>query len=170
MAYLKGPVFKGPYVRVLDERFGGQPEHYMASYQASLEDLEGRDGRSGRPLGEAARDIVSYDAADHFARHWLGDWWPEAELVEETLRQGFLAAIRRAHALRVPIETLCVRRDTGPLELCVAESPQQVTVLIMLPPPPEEPATAEQADLEGITTVVLRDGEVVVEGGGQTAA
>jgi hypothetical protein len=132
-------VGKGYQFAMLDRQFGGTEQEYMAAYDAAL-------SRIDRPLGDLAAEHADARSglraelkggdANHFRKHWLGDWWG-GKRVEEVLRAGYREAIKRAQAARKPIESLwiCAKEDRFQVYIC--EGDRQITVLVFTPPPKE---------------------------------
>ena len=132
-------VGKGYQFLMLDEQFGGSEANFMAAYDAAL-------GRIDQPLGQLADEHADPDSglraelkkgdADHFRKHWLGDWW-RGKRVEEVLRAGYQEAIQRAKDAKKPIESLWICANENRFEVYICEGPRQITVLVFTPPPKE---------------------------------
>jgi hypothetical protein len=156
-------VGKGTQFGMLDRQFGGSEEEFMAAYDAALARLEGPDTESlpeaalhhsdptsGRTTGLSADDV------EHFQRHWLGDWWPDHP-VEEVLRNGFAAAIRRAREQRLPIEAIWLCADEDAFQVYFVEGPRQITVIVYTPTPVEQVPDELMTEFEPIWVVKVRD-------------
>ena len=132
-------VGKGYQFLMLDRQFGGNEDEYMAAYDAALSRIE-------QPLGELAENHAKRDSgvraelkegdAEHFRKHWLGDWW-RGKRVEEVLRAGYREAIQRAKDAKKPIESLWVCANEDRFQVYICEGPRQITVLVFSPPPKE---------------------------------
>jgi hypothetical protein len=156
-------VGKGYQFLMLDRQFGGSENDYMAAYEAAL-------GRIEQPLGELAaehtdrasglRAELKSGDADHFRKHWLGDWW-RGKRVEEVLRAGYREAIKRAQKARKPIESLWVCANEDRFQVYICEGDRQITVLVFTPPPKEnahEPVDTLTED-EPILVVKVNDAD-----------
>lgn len=132
-------VGKGYQFLMLDQQFGGSEAEYMAAYDAAL-------SRIDQPLGDLAENHTKRDSgvradlkdgdANHFRKHWLGDWW-RGKRVEEVLRAGYRDAIQRAKDARKPIESLWICANENRFQVYICEGPRQITVLVFTPPPKE---------------------------------
>ena len=132
-------VGKGYQFAMLDRQFGGTEQEYMAAYDAAL-------SRIDRPLGDLAAEHADARSglraelkggdANHFRKHWLGDWWG-GKRVEEVLRAGYREAIKRAQAARKPIESLWICANENRFQVYICEGDRQFTVLVFTPPPKE---------------------------------
>ena len=130
---------KGYQFKMLDEQFGGDEASFTAAYDAAL-------SRIDQPLSQLAEDHATSGSGvidelkqgdvSHFARHWLGDWWP-GKRVEEVLRAGYREAIQKAKDARKPIESLWVCANEDRFQVYITEGPRQITVIVFTPPPKE---------------------------------
>ena len=115
-------------------------------------------------IGEAARQFAldegelpgfNEEALAHFVDHWLGSWWPEHMHVDAVLRNGLAQGFRRAVDLGVPAEVLWVI-GKGHVEIGIAESPQQVTILVYTPQPENEGPEPQWGEPSDVSVVRLR--------------
>jgi hypothetical protein len=130
-------VGKGYQFLMLDRQFG-EPD-FMAAYDAAL-------SRIDQPLddlaaehadrGSGLRAELKAGDANHFRRHWLGDWWP-GKRVEDVLRAGYREAIQRAKDAKKPLESLWICANENRFQVYICEGPRQITVLVFTPPPKE---------------------------------
>ena len=155
-------VTSGPWISMLDARFGGAPENFMPNYQNALQQLEG-DGTSAPPsMAQLAADRVGPEAAGHFNDDWLQNWWPEAQPIEPILRTGLIEAIKRGIAARLPLSAMWVQATDREFEIGIGQSATQITLLIITPPPPQEPGGPPPEP--GDTTLVSRrNGQIAVD-------
>ena len=127
-------------------------------------------------IGDAAHFNVlqTSDQVGHMRNDWFWTWWPSEQPVEPIIRRGVIEALNRAISTKLPIcfYWVCTPRydsdatdssstDNEPVQVAVAQSPQQITVIFHTPDPPYLPAGVEDDNL----TVVKRDaatGQIVV--------
>ena len=132
-------VGKGYQFAMLDRQFGGTEQEYMAAYDAAL-------SRIDRPLGDLAAEHANARSglraelkggdANHFRKHWLGDWVGR-KARRGGARAGYREAIKRAHAARKPIESLWICANEDRFQVYICEGDRQITVLVFTPPPKE---------------------------------
>lgn len=132
-------VGKGHQFKMLDQQFNSPPATAPSDYNEAL-------NRIDRPLADLAADhadpgtpvqtgLTAKDP-DHFASHWLRDWWP-SKPVEPVLRAGYREAINRAKTGNKPIESLWVCANEDEFQIYICEGPHQITVIVFTPPPPK---------------------------------
>lgn len=133
-------VGKGRQFKVLDQQFSSPPATAPSDYDEALNridrplvDLAADHADPGTPL----QDGLTAKDADHFASHWLRDWWP-SKPVEPVLRNGYREAINRAKAANKPIESIWVCADEDEFQMYICEGPHQITVIVFTPPPPKQ--------------------------------
>jgi hypothetical protein len=151
-------VGKGHQFKMLDQQFNSPPASAPSDYDEAL-------NRIDRPLADLAADhadpgtpvrtgLTARDR-DHFASHWLRDWWP-SKPVEHVLRAGYREAINRAKTSNKPIESIWVCVNEDQFQIYISESTNQITVIVFTPPPPKH--TDEQlTEDEPIWVVKVRD-------------
>ena len=141
------------HIHDLDNQFGGDPEQYMAAYEAALVNL-----RSDRSIAELAGARVSAEDAEHFTQHWLDQWWPQHQPVEPVLRAGLIEAIEQAKEARLPLQTIFVGGADETFEIAVVRSEHQITMLVVTPPSPGSEAPHHR----GVTVIRRQGGQIRV--------
>jgi hypothetical protein len=157
-------VGKGHQFKMLDQQFNSPPVTAPGDYDDAL-------NRINRPLAELAADhadpgtpvrtgLTERDS-DHFASHWLRDWWP-SKPVEPVLRAGYREAINRAKTANKPIESIWVCVNEDEFQIYISESTNQITVIVFTPPPPDregrrDHTTEQLTEDEPIWVVKVKD-------------
>jgi hypothetical protein len=147
-------VGKGRQFGFLDHQFGGEKADYMKAYDDALAHIS-------QPLADLANEHarewkgphvagLNTDDADHFRQDWLDKWWSGKD-VETVLRAGYRAAIERARALELPIESLWVCANEKQFQVYICEGPRQVTVIVFTPPPGERESGGRAHTTEPLT-------------------
>lgn len=137
MPRIPGAITKGSIFRKLDEFLSKPQQHF-------LDDLRNPANAQLDQLGESRGLLEGQKQRDHASREFFGDegeqaaWWPGNEKKQEITRQGYIKATELAleHDPPKPIVTYWVRGGES-FQVAVAESDQEVTILLLTPPGPE---------------------------------
>ena len=130
-------VSKGSEFKYLERMFSC-PE-FMDHYKLALDALEDADSaatleNAANKRHEKSPEDVSTNDVNHFAKHWLTEWWAH-HAVADTLRAGFVEAMRHARSVEKPMEVMWVCAKDDDFHVYYSESPNQVTVLVFTPFP-----------------------------------
>jgi hypothetical protein len=156
-------VVKGSQFGYLEQLFGPPPANFMAQYQAALDQLQNPTvtlEAAAQARANASPGSLSGPDVDHLKNHWLGapgpNWVQLA--VPDTLRAGFIEAIKHAQSVQMPMEVLWICALDKDFHVYYVEGRNQVTVLVFTPPPDQGAATtAPLTTPEKIWVVKLRD-------------
>ena len=97
---------------------------------------------------EDRRLIVGQGGRDHIRLDWLGErWWSKQQIPLQrrfdVLRQAFILIVELIRDKRRPLDSywICAgSQDSSIFEAVVAESPQQITLILLTPVPPKNDA------------------------------
>lgn len=150
-------IVKGSQFGYLEQQFGPPAANFMAQYQTALNQLQ--YPTSTATLTAAAGAKVSPQDVTHMKDHWLGSpgtWNTLA--VPDTLRAGFVEAIKHAQSVRKPMEVFWICAKDPDFHVYYCDGPNQVTVHVFTPPPDQGALTNQPLTrAENIWVVKLRD-------------
>lgn len=134
-------------------------------------------------LAKIAKDLGLYaddNATAHFRQDWLKEdpskpsFWPDLKNIETIIRQGMLEICKQFQQSKLPCEFFWVmsgEQGTADFQMSVSKGTQQITVMFHTPmvpcpvptgPSPSTWVVLEEADINGVVSVVTRPAQVPI--------
>ena len=145
MPTMPDPIVKGPILKGLD-KVSKKPNLNFAQILADLQ--------SPMPLADICikYGVIAAGGAEeqHLRTHWFNanGWWPQAQPIGPVVRKALIKAVELVRDKKLPLECywICANMtNQGPVDVSVAASDQQITLLLLtpMPPPPVGPVVAD---------------------------